>query len=474
MSDHYDLVILGAGPGGYVAAIRAAQLGMRVAIVEREKVGGVCLHKGCIPSKILLRSAEVFTTVAQAQDFGIMTDEVSLNINKVQERKQAIVEQLHTGVQQLLKKHDITIYEGTGRILGTSIFSPQPGTVSIEQSNGENKMIVPTNLIIATGSHPRELPGLHSDGQKILNSDQALELERLPASMIIVGGGAIGIEWASMLSDFGVNVTVIETEARVLPSEDEEISREMMRLLKNRHVEILTETNVLPETVTIDDGLVTLRVQTNDDIRALSGEQLLLSVGRKANSEGIGLSNTNISAPNGWIAVNEFMQTAESHMYAIGDVVGGYQLAHVASREAIIAVEHMAGLQPVPLDQRQVPRCTYSQPEVASLGLTEQEAQEHGYNTQIGKIPFRAIGKALVHGDTDGFVKIIADADTEDILGVHMIGLHATDLISEAGLASVLDATPWEMSQVMHPHPSIAEAIGEAALSVEGRAIHGL
>lgn len=473
MTEHYDLVVLGAGPGGYVAAIRAAQLGMTVAVVEREKVGGVCLHKGCIPSKTLLRSAEVFETVRRARDFGIMTDRTTLNFSQVQERKQKVVQQLYQGVQHLLNKHRVTVYEGTGRILGPSIFSPQPGTISIEQPDGDNVLLNPKNVIIATGSQPRGLPGLSCDGHKILNSNHALELERLPDSMIIIGGGAIGIEWASMLSDFGVSVTVVETQSRILPTEDEEISKEMARLLKRRKVKLLTETKVLTETVVIDNDVVTLHVQNGNDISELSGELILLSVGRKANSEDIGLANTAIQAPQGFIAVNEFMQTAESHIYAIGDVVGGHQLAHVASREGIVAVEHMAGLKPVPLDPHLVPRCTYSRPEIASIGLGEQEANERGYRTKVGKIPFRAIAKALVHGDSDGFVKIVADADTDDVLGVHMIGLHATDLISEAGLASVLDATPWEISQVIHPHPTLAETMGEAALDMESLSIHG-
>lgn len=473
MAEHYDLVVLGAGPGGYVAAIRAAQLGMNVALVEREKVGGVCLHKGCIPSKTLLRSAEVYDTVRRARDYGIMTENALLDMGKVQERKQQIVSQLHTGVQQLLKKHNVTVHEGTGRFLGASIFSPQTGTVSVEQGGGENVTLIPKHVIIATGSRPRGLPGLSVDGNKILNSDYALKLARLPDSMVIIGGGVIGIEWASMLSDFGLNVTVVEAEARVLPHEDEEISKEMTRLLKKRKVKLLTETKVQPDTVVIEEGVVRFQVQTGSNSSELKAEQVLLSVGRTANIDDIGLSNTDIKAPHGFVEVNEFMQTAESHIYAIGDVVGGYQLAHVASHEGIIAVEHMAGLSPVPLDARLVPRCTYSRPEVASLGLSEREASEQGFRTKIGKIPFRAMGKARVHGDVDGFVKIIADAKTEDVLGVHMIGPHATELISEAGLAGLLEATPWEISQAIHPHPTLAEAMGEAALAVEERAIQG-
>lgn len=473
VAEHYDLVVLGAGPGGYVAAIRAAQLGMHVAIVERDKVGGVCLHKGCIPSKTLLRSAEVWDTIRRAHDYGIATEQPVLDMKKVQNRKQTIISQLHKGVQHLLKKNNITVYNGTGRLMGSSIFSPQAGTVSVEQKDGENVVLIPKNVIIATGSRPRHLEGLSVDGEKVLHSDHALELTSLPDSIMIVGGGVIGIEWASMLSDFGVDVTVIEIAERILPGEDEDISREMARVLKKRHVKLLTKARVKPDTARVDTDGVHLQVEKGGDTTELSGEKVLLCVGREANIDDIGLSNTEIQVRAGFIDVNRWMQTAESHIYAIGDVIGGYQLAHVASHEGMIAVEHMAGRDPLPLDPRAVPRCTYSRPEMASIGFSEREAKEKGYETRTGKIPFRAIGKAIVYGEMDGFVKIVADRETDDVLGVHMIGPKVTELISEAGLARVLDATPWEISQVIHPHPALAEAVGEAALSVEGQAIHG-
>ena len=472
MAQEYDLVILGGGTGGYVAAIRASQLGLKTAIVEKGKLGGTCLHKGCIPSKALLRSAEVFATTKRGEDFGVITSDVSLDFGKVQARKNKIIDQLHKGVQHLMKQGKIDVYEGIGRILGPSIFSPMPGTISVEMNNGtENEMLIPKNVIVATGSRPRTLPGLEIDGQLVISSDEALQLEALPKSIIIVGGGVIGIEWASMLSDFGIKVTVIEFADRIIPTEDKDISKEMQRVLKKRGINLVTSAKVLPETI-IKDQEVSISAEVKGVLKQFKAEKLLVSVGRQANLEGIGLENTDIQAENGFIVTNEFYQTKESHIYAIGDVIGGLQLAHVASHEGIIAVEHIAGEKPSPMNYNLVSRCIYSNPEVSSVGITEEQAKEKGHKLKIGKFSFRAIGKALVFGDSDGFVKIVADSETDDILGVHMIGPHVTDMITEAGLAMVLDATPWEIAHTIHPHPTLTEAIGEAALAVDGKAIH--
>ncbi|WP_345806092.1 dihydrolipoyl dehydrogenase [Bacillus subtilis] len=473
MATEYDVVILGGGTGGYVAAIRAAQLGLKTAVVEKEKLGGTCLHKGCIPSKALLRSAEVYRTAREADQFGVETAGVSLNFEKVQQRKQAVVDKLAAGVNHLMKKGKIDVYTGYGRILGPSIFSPLPGTISVERGNGEeNDMLIPKQVIIATGSRPRMLPGLEADGKSVLTSDEALQMEELPQSIIIVGGGVIGIEWASMLHDFGVKVTVIEYADRILPTEDPEISKEMESLLKKKGIQFITGAKVLPGTMTKTSDDISIQAEKDGETVTYSAEKMLVSIGRQANIEGIGLENTDIVTENGMISVNESCQTKESHIYAIGDVIGGLQLAHVASHEGIIAVEHFAGLNPHPLDPTLVPKCIYSSPEAASVGLTEDEAKANGHNVKIGKFPFIAIGKALVYGESDGFVKIVADRDTDDILGVHMIGPHVTDMISEAGLAKVLDATPWEVGQTIHPHPTLSEAIGEAALAADGKAIH--
>jgi dihydrolipoamide dehydrogenase len=472
MAEEYDLVILGGGTGGYVAAIRASQLGLKTAIVEKGKLGGTCLHKGCIPSKALLRSAEVYATAKHSEDFGISISDVTFNFENVQQRKNKIVDQLHKGVEHLMKQGKIDVYEGLGRILGPSIFSPIPGTISVEMNSGaENEMLIPKNVIVATGSRPRTLPGLEIDGQLVITSDEALELESLPSSIIIVGGGVIGIEWASLLSDFGVDVTVIEYADRIIPTEDKEVSKEMQRLMKKKGVKLITGAKVLPETLVKGDN-VTISAEIKGSQKTFEAEKLLVSVGRQANVEGIGIENTDIQIEKGSVVTNEFFQTKESHIYAIGDVIGGLQLAHVASHEGIIAVEHIAGLTPEPMDYNLVSKCIYSNPEVSSVGLTEDQAKEKGHKVKVGKFSFRAIGKALVYGESDGFVKIIADEETDDLLGVHMIGPHVTDMISEAGLAMVLDATPWEIAHTIHPHPTLSEAIGEAALAVDGKALH--
>ncbi|REJ10515.1 dihydrolipoyl dehydrogenase [Halobacillus trueperi] len=473
MAQEYDLVILGGGTGGYVAAIRASKLGLKTAIVEKRELGGTCLHRGCIPSKALLRSAEVFKQTKEADRYGISTENPTLNFTKVQERKQSIVDTLHKGVQGLMKKGKIDVFEGFGRILGPSIFSPTAGTISVEMNNGEeNEMLIPKNVLVATGSRPKSLPGLEIDGEVVMSSDEALHMEELPESIIIVGGGVIGIEWASMLADFGVKVTVLEYLPHILPTEDEDISREMLKQMKKKGVDIVTSAKVLPDTIEKESG-VKVDAEVNGETVTYEAERMLVSVGRSANVDNIGLENTDIQVENGIIQTNDVYQTKESHIYAIGDVIGGMQLAHVASHEGMIAVEHMADQNPHPMNQDQVPSCIYSNPEVSSVGLTEKAAKEKGFDVKVGKFPFQAIGKALVHGETDGFVKIVADKESDDLLGVHMIGPHVTDMISEAALAQVLDATPWEIAETIHPHPTLSEAIGEAAMAVDGNQIHG-
>ncbi|MFD2639615.1 dihydrolipoyl dehydrogenase [Piscibacillus salipiscarius] len=473
MALEYDVVVLGGGTGGYVAAIRASQLGLKVAVVEKEKMGGTCLHKGCIPSKSLLRSAEVFKQTKEAEQYGVLTENTSLDFTKVQQRKSSIVDQLHKGVEGLMKKGKIDVFEGFGRILGPSIFSPTAGTISVERNDGEeNTIIIPKNVLIATGSKPKSLPGLELDGEMVLSSDHALNLDELPKSVVIVGGGVIGIEWASMLNDFGVEVTVLEYMERILPTEDKDISKEVKRLLKKKGIKIVTGAKVLPDTLEKSEQ-VTIQAEHKGEQKSFVAEKMLVSVGRAPNVDNIGLENTDIIVEKGSINTNKYYQTKESHIYAIGDVIGGMQLAHVASHEGIVAVEHMANEDPLPINYEHISTCIYSNPEVASVGLTEDQAKEQGYDVKVGKFPFQAIGKALVYGEKDGFVKIIADKESEDLLGVHMVGPHVTDMISEAGLAQVLDATPWEVAHTVHPHPTLSEVMGEAALAVEGKQIHG-
>ncbi len=473
MAKEYDVVIIGGGPGGYVAAIRASQLGLSTALVEKQGLGGTCLHSGCIPSKVLLRSAEVYQQTKNSGDYGVITSEVALDFMKVQNRKKAIVTSLLTGIEHLMKKGKIDVYNGIGRILGPSIFSPLSGTVSVEMNDGsENELLLPKNVIIATGSRPRLIPGLEIDGENILTSDEALELENLPKSLLIVGGGVIGIEWASMMSDFGVNVTVVEFAVTILPTEDEEIAKEMQRLLKKKNVTVVTNAKLLPETLVKNGEQISINANIDGVEKTFSAEKMLVCVGRLANVEGIGLENTEIIIKSGYIETNKYYQTKESHIYAVGDCIGGLQLAHVASHEGISAIEHIAGHGREGADHSSVPKCVYSNPEIASIGLTEAQARAKGYEVKIGKFPFKGIGKALILGDSDGFVKIIANSKTDDLLGVHMIGPRVTDLISEVGLAKVLDAVPWEISYAIHPHPSLSEVIGEAALAVDGAAIH--
>lgn len=465
----YDLVVLGGGIGGYAAALRASQLGLKTAIVEKDKLGGTCLHRGCIPSKALLKSAEVYQLAKKAADFGIELEQVTLNFRKVQMEKNKVVDQLYQGLLQLLKKAQIDIFYGKGRILGPSIFSPLPGAISIEAGN-ESEIIVPKNLIIATGSKPKPLSSIPFDGEFILSTDEALSLSELPQSMIIIGGGVTGIEWASMLHDFGVEVTIVEATDKLLPMEDDEISNALASQLKKKGIHIITEASVLSHE--IHNHQVILHFEHENQKKQVKADKLLVAIGRQAVIDDIGLENTNIVVTDQYIQTNQYYQTAETHIYAIGDCIGGMQLAHVAAKEGYIAVEHIAGRNPEPLRYENVVRCVYSDPEIASVGFTEQEAKAKNFKIKIGKIPFRANSKAFIHKRTEGFAKIIANADTDDILGVHLIGQQVTELISELALAKVLDATPWEVALAIHPHPSLSEIIGEAALAVDGIPLH--
>ncbi|QAY66230.1 dihydrolipoyl dehydrogenase [Paenibacillus protaetiae] len=474
MAIEVDVAVLGGGPGGYTAAIRAAQAGKSVAIVEMDKLGGTCLHRGCIPSKSLLRSAEVYATLLNASAYGIDIAEgaASLNFGGVQQRKEKTVDQLYRGLQSLMKKHGIQIINGRGRIIGPSIFSPRSGSLAVELPDGEMESVVSANLIIATGSRPRSLPGLTPDGKHILTSDDALKLDKLPSSMLIIGGGVIGVEWASLLHDFGVEVTIVEAGTRLLPGEDTEVSAEIAKSLRKRGVRIVTSAQLHTDTYrTGDEGEVEISATLPEGRVQLTAAQMLLSVGRMANIEGIGLENTDIRTSGGFIQVNEYGQTNEPHIYAIGDVIGGVQLAHAAAHEGINAVDHLLGGRPSQVPHHLIPRCIYSRPEIASYGLTEEAALSKGYDIKTGKIPFQAIGKAVITGHPEGFVKVIADRETNDLLGIHIIGGHATDMIAEGALASVLDATPWEVGQTIHPHPTLSEALGEAMLAVDGKSL---
>lgn len=471
MTINVDVAVLGGGIGGYTAAICAAQMGKKVAIIEQDMLGGTCLHRGCIPSKSFLRSAEVYATLKESEQYGITAENVSLQFDKIQQRKSGIVNQLHRGLVYLMQKNKIEVIQGKGRIIGPSIFSPKSGAVAVELHDGEMETVVSTNLIIATGSAPRKLPGIEYDGYYAMTSDEALQMDDLPKSIIIVGGGVIGVEWASMLSDFGVEVTLVETASQLLPAEDQAIAAELARLLKKRGVRVLTNVTVDTGTYRVENGQVKIDATQKEKELTLQADRLLVSVGRQANVNSIGLENTDIRVQNGVIAVNEFMQTTEPHIYAIGDVIGGLQLAHAAAHEGLLAAKHLGGETAHATEPHRIPRCIYTRPEVASVGFTEQQAIDRGHQIKTAKVSYKAIGKALVYGDNDGFVKVIADQDTNDILGVHMIGPHVTDQISEAVLAQILDATPWEVGQTIHPHPTLSEIMGEVMLAIDGKAI---
>lgn len=468
MTKEYDLVVLGGGPGGYVAAIRASQLGMEVAIVEAQSLGGTCLNRGCIPTKVLLRAAELYRHASLASEYGIDVTVNEINYEKMFERKESVIKDLNKGVKSLLESHKIDVYTGFGRILGPSIFSPLPGTISVEYEAGEeNTMLVPKYVLIATGSKPRAFPNLPFDGEYIVSSDDLLNMEALPKSIIILGGGVIGIEWASLLVDLGVDVTIIENEASILMTEDVDIRKEMTRQLQKRGVKIYSNTAIDSEFITVRDEKVHIEMPSDDNIKYLQADKMLISIGRESNIADIGLQNTDIDYESGYIKVNNMYATAESHIYAIGDCIGGLQLAHVASEEGINAVEHMAGKRPWPLKEEYIPANIYSYPEVGKIGLTEDEASKKYNKIRVGSFPFKGVGKAHVFGESDGFMKIITNDDTKDIVGVHIIGPQATELINEASLAKLLEATAWELSQTVHAHPSLGEIFKEAALATE-------
>lgn len=474
MTKDYDLVVLGGGTGGYVAAIRASQLGMKVALVEAKKLGGTCLHRGCIPTKTLLRTAELYRNTSLAQQYGIEVTVDHINFNKVKENTNHTIKQLHSGINILMEKNHIDVYKGYGRILGPSIFSPLPGTISIEYNTGEeNTMLVPKYVLIATGSQPRSLPNIETDGTVVMNSNDVLEMDALPKSIVIIGGGVIGIEWASLLVDLGVKVTVVESETNILMSEDNDIRKEVEKQLNKRGITIYTESKLETDSVNIKNNEVTVSVNVKGKQVDLVADKMLISIGRQPNIIDIGLQNTNINTESGFIHVDEHYRTKDQHIYAIGDCIGGLQLAHVASEEGIHAVEHMAGEKVVPLDNTNIPMNIYSYPEVAKIGLTEQQAKERYKKIDVGMFPFQGIGKAHVFGEVHGFVKIITHRDTEDILGIHIVGPQATELIGEASVAKFLNATAWELSKTVHPHPSLAEIFKEAALATERKQIHG-
>lgn len=470
MARDTDVLILGGGTGGYVAAIRAAQKGMKVVLVEKSKLGGTCLHKGCIPTKALLRSAEIHDTLKRADDFGIENEgALTVNFEKIQQRKQSVVDQLHKGVEGLCKKNKITVLKGEGAVLGPSIFSPVSGAVAVtfDDPDVEEEIIVPKKVIIATGSSPKTLPALPLDEEQILSSDGMLQLQELPESIAIVGGGVIGVEWASLLNSLGVKVTLIEFLDRLVINESKTISRTLKKAFEKRGITVKLSSEVTSAERSGDQ--VHVHIKGEDDV--LTVDKVMVAVGRKPNVEGIGLQNTSIKYDQQGIQVNEFYQTTEDHIYAIGDCIDTLQLAHVAEKEGEIAVSHMLNETAETIQYVNVPRCTYTTPEIASVGYTKETVPEDKKVT-IGTFNFTGNGKALIEGEAEGFVEVIRDEETDDLLGVSIIGPHATDLIAEASTSIYLDATPLEVGEAIHAHPTLSEAIQEAALDTYHLAIH--
>lgn len=461
----FDLAVVGAGPGGYVASIRAAQLGMRVALVERDRLGGVCLNWGCIPTKALLQSSQVLSLMRRAGEFGIYADNLRADLSIAVKRSREKAERLSKGIEFLMRKNKVTVFSGEAR------FTSVKELEVIGRDGKTSGAIRAERILLATGSRPRLLPDVAVDGEVVLTSTEAMLLKRAPASMIIIGAGAIGVEFADIYRAYGTAVTLIELLPTILPFEDEEITALLHRALTKKGIKILTNTGV--EQVTVERGQATVRVSGNGESQELLGETVLVAVGRIPNSEVGGLKELGVATKNGCVVVDERMESSVAGIYAIGDLVGAPLLAHKASHEGIDAVEKMAKLEDsAPADPRRIPSCTYCYPQVASIGLTEAKAKASGYTVRVGRFPFSASGMAMTLGETEGMVKVVADVTHGEILGVHIIGAHATELIAEAGLAISLEATPEEIVRSIHAHPTLSEAMGEAALAALGRAIH--
>ncbi|MEY2631040.1 MAG: Dihydrolipoyl dehydrogenase [Bacteroidota bacterium] len=459
----YDIIVLGSGPGGYVTAIRASQLGFKVAVIEKENLGGICLNWGCIPTKALLKSAQVFDYLKHASDYGLTVKEFDKDFNAVIARSRSVADGMSKGVQFLMKKNKIDVIDGFGKV--------KPGKkVAVTAADGKVTEYSADHIIIATGARSRELPNLPQDGVKVIGYRQAMTLPSQPKKMIVVGSGAIGVEFAHFYNSMGTEVTIVEFMPNVVPVEDEDISKQFERSLKKSGINVMTNSSV--EKIDTTGNGVKAFVKTAKGEEVLEADILLSAVGIKTNIENIGLEETGIKTDRDKILVNEFYQTNVAGYYAIGDVTPGQALAHVASAEGILCVEKIAGLHVEALDYGNIPGCTYATPEIASVGLTEKAAKEKGYELKIGKFPFTASGKAKAAGTPDGFVKVIFDAKYGEWLGCHMIGAGVTDMIAEAVVARKLETTGHEILKAVHPHPTMSEAVMEAVADAYGEVIH--
>lgn len=462
----FDLVLLGGGTGGYVAAIRAKQLGLTVAVVEELILGGCCLHRGCIPTKAFLKSADMFDDVKRAAEFGVdIKGDISFNYDTALSRSKGIVQGQYRGLMYLFeKKHQIPVFMGRGKLLNKS-------TVGVTPNDGSAPFsITAGKIIINTGSRPRAIKGIPIDGKTVISSDHTVVLDKLPKNIIVRGGGATGLEWATAYHRYGVPTTLV---GNIVPQEDEEIQQALLRALQRQKMDIILGARPTADDIDITKDGVTMRVKdAKGKERTLQAETLMVGLGREACTENIGLEEVGIAVENGFIAADNMLRTNVENIYAIGDVNGQQMLAHTAMHHGIIAVEHMMGLNPFPLNVLNSPSCTYCSPEIGSVGYTEKQARDMGFNVKVGKFPMKPNAKANIEGHTEGFAKIVADADTNDLLGVHIIGPHATEMIAEAGLARLLESTPYELAISVHPHPTVSEVIGEAAHDLLGHAIH--
>jgi len=465
MTEARDVTVIGAGPGGYVAAIRAAQLGLDVALIEEEYLGGVCLNWGCIPTKALLRNAEVVSLLDRGREFGFSVSDVVLDFAAAVKRSRQVSERLVKGVGHLMRKNDIEVIEGRGMLESAN-------SVKVELTEGGSRTVETDNVVIATGGHARTIPGIDPDGERVMTYRSAIVLEELPASVVIVGAGPIGMEFAQVWNAYGAEVTVVEMMPQALPLEDEEVSKVVGRAFRRRRgVTVMTSTRVQGIDASSDGVSVTVATEDGEE-EVLQAERALIAIGVQPNTENIGLEDVGVETDRGSIVIDDHMRTNVPSVYAIGDVTGKMALAHVASAQGIIAVETIAGEEPKLLDYDAVPRCTYCHPQVASFGISEAEAVEEGHDIKVGKFPFRPNGKALALGERDGFIKIVADATTGEILGAHLVGPEVTELLPELVLARTWELTPEEIARAVHAHPTLSEALMEAAHGVFGEPIH--
>jgi len=460
---NYDLIVIGSGPGGYVAAIRASQLGLKTAVVERESLGGICLNWGCIPTKALLKSAQVFEYINHASDYGINVSGSEVDFNSVIKRSRGVAEGMSKGVQFLMKKNKIDVIMGSGKI-------KKGGKVEVKGADGSIKEYTAKHTILATGARSRELPNIKQDGKKVIGYRQAMVLAEQPKSMVVMGSGAIGVEFAYFYSTLGTKVTVVEYLDNIVPVEDEEVSKQLLRSFKKAGINVMTGAAV--ESVDTSGEGCKVQVKTAAGVQTIECDVVLSAVGITPNIENIGLEEVGVKTDKGRVIVDDFYKTNIEGVYAIGDIVKGQALAHVASAEGIICVEKIAGHHPEPLNYNNIPGCTYCSPEIASVGYTEKAAKEAGYEIKVGKFPFSASGKASASGHKDGFIKVIFDAKYGEFLGAHMIGANVTEMIAEVVVARKLETTGMDIVKSVHPHPTMSEAIMEAAADAYGEVIH--